>query len=251
MANIALAATFGVTFPDTGVAFQLAVRWTHLIAGITWIGLLFFFNLVNASFMKSLPPETSAKVFPGLMSRAMAWFRWSALLAVAAGVFYWAYFIILPEARNARAHGIDSTGRMTLLWFLVFWTAAFLIEFIVLVLPVDALKSGPVLGIIVALVVVGAAYGWLSLNSHAWESSRLQSIGIGGGIGWFMLLNTWAVMWPSHKKLIKWGASGTPMPAQAAQVSRQALIISRITFFLSFPMILFMAAASHFPFLVD
>ena len=159
MANVALAADFGITFPDSEVALQLAVRWAHLIAGITWIGLLYFFNLVSVSFMKSLPPETSGKVYPALMSRVIGWLRWSALVAVVAGLFYWAYFIILPEAQNARAHGIGSTGKMTLLWFFAFWTGAFLIEFLVLMLPVDALKSGPVLGIIVALVVVGAAYG--------------------------------------------------------------------------------------------
>lgn len=255
MANIALAADFGVTLPDTELAFQLVVRWIHLVAGITWIGLLYYFNLVNASLMKGLEPETRGKVFPRLMSRAMAWFRWSALVTVAAGLFYWAFFIISPDAHNGRAHGIPSAGKMTLVWFFVFWTAAFLIEFVILMLPVDALKSGPVLGAIVAIAVVAAAYGWLALDSHAWESSRLQSIGIGGGIGWFMFLNVWGVVWRIYRKLIKWTSesakNGTAMPDAAAQLSRQALVVARINFFLSFPMLLFMAAASHYPFLVD
>ncbi len=255
MANIALAADFGVTFPNGAIAFQLAVRWIHFIAGITWIGLLYFFNVVNVPFMNSLEPETKGKVFAKLMSRAMAWFRWSALVTVIAGLFYWVYFIVQSDANNAHLHNIPTAGKMTLVWFFVIWTVAFLIEFVVLMVPVDALKSGPVLGIIVGIVVAAAAYGFIALNSQAWESSRLQSIGIGGGIGWFMLLNVWGVIWRIQKKLIKWSGesakNGTPMPAQAAKFSKQALVVSRINFVLSFPLLLFMAAASHYPFIVD
>jgi len=255
MANIAVVADFGITFPNAEVTLALIVRWIHFLAGITWIGLLYFFNLVNAPFLKQLEPDTRGKVFPPLMSRAMAWFRWSALLTVAAGLFYWVYFIIMPDSLNARLHHIPATGKPTLLWFLLLWTVAFLIEMAVLMLPVDGLKSGPVLGIIVGIVVIAAAYGWVALDSHAWESSRLQSIGIGGGIGWFMMLNVWGVVWRIHKKLIRWtkesAKNGTPLPAEAAKLAKQALVVARINFVLSFPMLLFMAAASHYPFIVE
>jgi len=43
----------------------------HFIAGVTWIGLLYFFNLVNVPFMKELDPATKGKVLPALMSRAL------------------------------------------------------------------------------------------------------------------------------------------------------------------------------------
>lgn len=42
---------------------------------------------------------------------------------------------------------------------------------------------------------------------------------------------------------------GTPMPAEAAQLARQAFLTSRANFRLSFPMLFFMAASEHFPFL--
>jgi len=255
MPHVALVADFDITFPNGEIAFQLAVRWIHFVAGITWIGLLYYFNLINVPFMASLEPETRGKVFPKLMSRSMTWFRWSAVVTVAAGLFYWIYFIVEPDANNAHAHGIATLGRMTIVWFFVFWTAAFLIEFVVLMLPVQALQSGPVLGIIVAIVLIGAGYGWLAFDSHAWESSRLQSIGIGGGIGWFMLLNVWGVIWRIQKKLIKWTSeaakNGTPLPAEAAKLSKQALVVSRINLVLTFPLLLFMAAASHYPFIVE
>ncbi|MGZ4788556.1 MAG: urate hydroxylase PuuD [Terriglobales bacterium] len=255
MANLAFGADFSITTAGAEIVFQLAVRWIHFVAGITWIGLLYFFNLVNIPFMKTLEPEIRAKVFPGLMTRSMVWFRWSALVTVVAGFFYWSYFIVAADAHNAHLHGLETAGRMTLVSFLVIWSLAFAIEMAVLMSPLEALRRGPIFGTIIGIVVVVAAYTWLALNSHGWESSRLQSIGIGGGIGLFMLLNVWGVIWRIQKKLIAWTAesvkNGTPMPEMAAKLAKQAVVVSRVNLFLSFPMLLFMAAASHYPFIVD
>ena len=46
---------------------SLILRWVHFLAGITWIGLLYFFNLINASFLKSLDGPTKNIVIPKLM----------------------------------------------------------------------------------------------------------------------------------------------------------------------------------------
>src|SRR5712692_3630989 len=54
----------------------MALRWLHFIFGIIWIGLLYFFNLVGTPSMKALEPGVRVKVYPVLMSRAMAWFWW-------------------------------------------------------------------------------------------------------------------------------------------------------------------------------
>src|SRR5678809_628117 len=53
----------------------LIIRWIHFLAGITWIGLLYFFNLINAAFMKSLDGPTKNIVIPKLMPSALNWFR--------------------------------------------------------------------------------------------------------------------------------------------------------------------------------
>src|SRR6266852_4191427 len=66
----------------------MKLRWLHFIFGIIWIGLLYFFNLVGTPSMKALEPGVRVKVYPVLMSRAMAWFRWSALVTVIAGMRY-------------------------------------------------------------------------------------------------------------------------------------------------------------------
>jgi len=62
------------------------VRWTHFLAGITWIGLLYFFNLINAAFLKSLDGPTKNVVIPKLMPAALNWFRHGATVTVLAGI---------------------------------------------------------------------------------------------------------------------------------------------------------------------
>jgi uncharacterized membrane protein len=66
----------------------MLLRWIHLVAGITWIGLLWFFNWVNGPFMAALDAETKAKVIPQLMPRALWWFRWGAAFTWFSGVVY-------------------------------------------------------------------------------------------------------------------------------------------------------------------
>ncbi|MEK7222520.1 MAG: urate hydroxylase PuuD [Nitrospirota bacterium] len=69
----------------------MLLRWTHLLAGITWIGLLYFFNLINAGFLKSLDGPTKNVVIPKLMPSALNWFRHGATVTVLAGIALYFY----------------------------------------------------------------------------------------------------------------------------------------------------------------
>ena len=71
--------------------FGLAVRWVHFLAGITWIGLLYFFILINAAFLKSLDGPTKNIVIPKLMPAALNWFRHGATVTVLAGLILYFY----------------------------------------------------------------------------------------------------------------------------------------------------------------
>ena len=71
--------------------FGLIVRWIHFLAGITWIGLLYFFNLINAGFLKSLDGPTKNIVIPKLMPAALNWFRHGATVTVLAGIVLYGY----------------------------------------------------------------------------------------------------------------------------------------------------------------
>jgi len=219
---------------------QIVLRFVHFVAGITWVGLLYFFNLVNIPFMQKIDLATRSKVVPVLMPGALWWFRWASVVTVLAGIWYW-MMIVGADARNAQTSGGTAIGT-----FFGIWTLAFAIEMGMLMALAEGLRNGWVLGIVVGITVALAAHLYLALNSHGWESSRLLSIGIGGGLGWFMLLNVWGIVWRMQKKLIRWTMEG-PLPPEAAKVARLGLLVTRINFVLTFPMLFFMAAASHFP----
>ncbi|UVT17808.1 MAG: urate hydroxylase PuuD [Nitrospira sp.] len=70
---------------------SLILRWVHFLAGITWIGLLYFFNLINAAFLKSLDGPTKNIVIPKLMPAALNWFRHGATVTVIAGVLLYGH----------------------------------------------------------------------------------------------------------------------------------------------------------------
>ena len=80
--------TLGAGF---ALAVGLIVRWIHFLAGITWIGLLYFFNLINAGFLKSLDGPTKNIVIPKLMPAALNWFRHGATVTVLAGIVLYGY----------------------------------------------------------------------------------------------------------------------------------------------------------------
>ena len=230
---------------DFQTNFLMFWRWLHFLAGITWIGLLYFFNLVNVPLMKELDPATKGKVFPPLMLRALWWFRVAAVVTVLAGLAYYGS-IVGTDARNA-----DASAGFVFATFFIIWTVVWGILYAVLLPGKGALDKGPVIAVIYAIVVAGAAYLFLSLNDHGWESNRTLAIGIGGGIGWVMMLNVWGVIWRIQKRIIEWtkenAEHGTPIPEQAKRMARIAFLTSRANAFLSVVLLFFMGAASHYP----
>ena len=81
---------------DMNDLLQALFRWIHLVAGITWIGMLYFFNLINAHVTAALQPPTRREVAPQLMPRALWWFRWGAMFTFLSGLLMllWKYFIL-------------------------------------------------------------------------------------------------------------------------------------------------------------
>jgi len=237
------------SFPQGAATEQIVLRWVHFVAGIIWIGLLYFFNLVGFPTMKQLEASVRAKVFPVMMSRAMLWFRWSALVTVIVGMRYF-WMILAADAQNA------GNPRLALHWFgewLFVWLVAYALIY-PFQLPSKGLLDSPwVRTIAIAIIVIAASWIVLDLNSGPQASNGHLAISVGGGIGFLMLMNTWGVVWRAQKRLIAWTRAsveqGAPMPAEAERLARWAYIASRVGFWLSFPMLFFMGAADHYPFL--
>jgi uncharacterized membrane protein len=227
---------------------MIALRWLHLVFGIIWIGLLYFFNLVLTPAMKQVEPAARVKIYPALMSKAMGWFRSSALVTVLVGIRYFQLHLFA----DARAAGDPSLPMKWLGWWLLVWVVAYIFIY-ALQLPAKGFLDSPwVRGIGIAIVVATASWLVMALNGGANVSSPHLAISVGGGLGLVMLLNTWGVVWRVQKKLIAWAASaeqGVPMPPEAQRLMRWNFLTARVSFWLSFPMLFFMAAASHYPFL--
>ena len=61
-------------------------RWLHVLAGIMWIGLLWYFNFVQIPSMPSIPDEHKPAVSKVIAPKALFWFRWAALATVISGL---------------------------------------------------------------------------------------------------------------------------------------------------------------------
>lgn len=245
-----LAAQPYVSVPQNALANEeIALRWIHIVAGVVWIGLLYFFNLVGIPMMKKLDAPTRGKIYPALMGRAMWWFRWSALVTVLVGLRYF-WLLLAADAANA---GQSSLAWQWMGWWLLIWSVAFALIY-PFQLPATGILDNPwVRSTGIALIVIAASMDVLIINAGPESSNAHLSISVGGGLGLLLMLNAWGVVWRAQKRLIAWtrasAEQGTPLPAEAAPLARCAFLASRTAFWLSFPMIFFMAAAEHYPFL--
>ena len=65
---------------------QWWLRFFHVLAGVLWIGLLYYFNMVQIPTMPKVPAELKGGVSKYIAPEALFWFRWSALATVILGV---------------------------------------------------------------------------------------------------------------------------------------------------------------------
>lgn len=71
---------------DLYTNIQLLTRWLHVLAGIIWVGHLYFFNFVNVPLQGVLDDAAKKAVNPKLLPRALWWFRWGAMITFLSGL---------------------------------------------------------------------------------------------------------------------------------------------------------------------
>ena len=69
-----------------GIFWQAVFRWLHVLFGIMWIGLLWYFNFVQIRKMPEVPAELKPGVTKYIAPEALFWFRWAALFTFLMGV---------------------------------------------------------------------------------------------------------------------------------------------------------------------
>ena len=70
--------------PEHG--WSILSRWWHVLAGITWIGLLYFFNFVQTPAFAEMSPGARSEAMDKITWRALWWFRWAAALTFLTGL---------------------------------------------------------------------------------------------------------------------------------------------------------------------
>ncbi len=65
---------------------NMLARWGHLLFGMTWIGLLYYFNFIQGGYFKSATPEGLADAKAKLAPEALWWFRWGAMFTFITGI---------------------------------------------------------------------------------------------------------------------------------------------------------------------
>lgn len=70
----------------TEEGLALLARWVHILAAITWVGLLYYFNFVQAPFLADSAPRVHAEVTRRLVPHALHWFRHAASVTLLTGL---------------------------------------------------------------------------------------------------------------------------------------------------------------------
>lgn len=106
MDTIALLTTHGLDY---------LFRWVHFLAGITWIGLLYYFNFVQGEFFKETDASTRTAAIQKLVPRALWWFRWAAMFTFLSGA------LLLHYRMGAISFDITIGATLGTLMFLNVW----------------------------------------------------------------------------------------------------------------------------------
>jgi len=205
-------------------------RWIHVVAGITWIGHLYFFNWVNSQFEPTLDAESKKKVIPELRPRALYWFRWGAAFTWVTGVLL--LLMVYYHGGFLMEGGADiSVGALVML--VVTLTAVFLYDALTGVISDPQMQFWA--GIVAAAVFV------LLAEYVGGYSYRAAAIHLGGMFGTMMAFNVWFRIWPNQQKIITAIKNGQPPDAALVAVAGSR---SKHNTYMSVPLV-FMMISQH------
>ena len=136
-------------FSDNSLAFLL--RWVHLLAGVTWVGLLYYFNFIQGEYFKEAAGDAKSDAIQKLVPRALWWFRWAAMLTFLSGI----YLIYL---KHLSGMGIMIGATMGTIMFLNVWLIIWPNQKVVIASAKQVAAGGEALpGVAVALAKAGLA----------------------------------------------------------------------------------------------
>ncbi len=112
--GVILALIIALAIPPTGFAELGLAVWIHILAGVMWIGLLYYFNVVQTPGLAAAAADKGgpggAGVTKYIAPRALLWFRWSAVVTWLSGIWYLARANNLGNAVTLGHMGQDYYG---------------------------------------------------------------------------------------------------------------------------------------------
>lgn len=99
----------------TAQGIDFLARYGHVLAGIAWIGLLYYFNFVQTEYFKEADGAARTDAFVKLVPRALWWFRWAAMLTFITGL------ILLAARGRGLTYDIGIGALMATFMFLNVW----------------------------------------------------------------------------------------------------------------------------------
>jgi uncharacterized membrane protein len=205
-------------------ALEALFRWIHIVAGIVWIGHLYFFNFVNGPFEGTLDADAKKKVVPQLRPRALYWFRWGAAWTWITGfllvlmVFYHGQLVFdMGGTWNALAFVMVG---VTFLAFVVYDPLA----------NQDFAKNNKQMAGVAFVLVVLVVLGY----KQAGFGYRAYVIHLGALFGTLMAANVWMRIWPAQKQIITAIRDGQAPPADKVALAGMR---SRHNVYMSVPLV--------------
>ena len=209
---------------------QSLTRWIHIVAGVIWIGHLYFFNFVNAQFAPTMDGETKKKVVPELMPRALYFFRWGA-------AFTWVTGVLLLMLVFYHGHIMfdlgGGWGPLSILALVLVFGAPFIYDPLYKTVLTDP-KAGFIGGLVISAAFV-IFMAWVANFSY-----RAYTIHLGAMFGTLMAFNVWFRIWPSQQQIIRATKEGA---APDAKLVALAGLRSKDNTYMSVPLIFTMMNA--------
>ncbi len=114
-------------------------RWGHVLFGITWIGLLYYFNFVQGEYFKEAEASAKADATKKLAPRALWWFRWGAMFTFLTGVYLLYTLHSVGISQNIALGALMGIFMFLNVW-LIIWPAQ---KVVIGIVPGDAATAGP------------------------------------------------------------------------------------------------------------
>ncbi|WP_165664173.1 urate hydroxylase PuuD [Metapseudomonas otitidis] len=232
---------------------NLSIRWVHMITGIAWIGASFYFVWLENNLNRQNPRDGLSgdlwaihgggiyhlekyKLAPPKMPDNLHWFKWEAYFTWMSGVALLTVVFYLNPTLYLIAPGVDLSPAAAIGIGIGSLVAGWFIYDLLCDSPLG--KQPALLGLILFVLVIGAAWGFTQVFS-----GRGAYIHVGALIGTIMVGNVFRIIMPAQRALVKAiEENRTPDPTLPAK----GLLRSRHNNYFTLP-VLFIMISNHFP----